>query len=126
MAAITPVGLVGRVSEVGTAASRVILVTDSHFRVAATLASSRISGLVTGTSSGECLLTYLPLDAQIKEGEKVLTSGGRSFCPGEILIGVVGKPQVDSSKMFLVARVRPAVQGGSLEEILIVQKNNGG
>ncbi|MBI3615510.1 MAG: rod shape-determining protein MreC [Candidatus Omnitrophica bacterium] len=124
MAVITEVGLVGRVSEVGPSASRVILTTDSHFRVAATLSPSRISGLATGTSSGECLLTYLPLNAEIKEGEKVLTSGGRSFCPDGVLIGSAGKARIDASNMFLISRIRPAVQAGSLEEILIVRQND--
>lgn len=121
MAVTTPVGLIGRISEVGGASSRVILVTDPHFRVSATLASSRISGLAAGTASGECLLAYLPVNAELKEGEKVMTSGGRSFCPEGIWIGSVGKPQPDSSKLFLFSRIRPAVQAGAVEEVLILK-----
>ena len=123
MAVITPVGLVGRISEVGTSSSRVILITDPHFRVSATLASSRFAGLVTGTPSGECMLSYLPLNAEFKEEEKVFTSGGNSFSPEGILIGSIGKAEGDSSKLFLAARIRPAVQGGSLEEVLVVKQN---
>ena len=124
MAVITPVGLIGRISEAGGTSSRVILVTDPHFRVSATLASSRISGLAAGTPSGECLLAYLPVNAELKEGDKVFTSGGKSFCPEGILIGSVGKPQPDPSKLFLSARIRPAVQAGAVEEVLILRRDS--
>ena len=121
MAVITPTGLVGRVSEVGSSTSRVILVTDPHFRVSAALSQSRVSGLVTGNASGDCLLTYLPLDTELKKGEPVLTSGGRSFCPEGIWVGTVLSASPDSSKLFLSARIRPAVNGAAMEEVLLVR-----
>lgn len=121
MAVVTPAGLVGRIGEVGERSSRVVLLADSRFRVTATLSSSRISGLAAGTPSGDCLLTYLPVSAEVKEGEKLLTSGGRSFCPGGILIGSVGRPEADESRLFLAARIRPAVQAGAVEEVLILK-----
>ena len=121
MAVITPVGLVGRISEVGASTSRVSLLADPHFRVAGTLVSLRVTALVTGTASGECLLTYVPLDAELKEGLAVLTAGGRSFCPQGIPIGTLQKPREDPSRLFLSARIRPAVNCAALEEVLVVE-----
>jgi len=43
-AVITSVGLVGRVQQVGRKTSRILLVTDPHFRVAATLSRIRMTG----------------------------------------------------------------------------------
>ena len=117
---INPTGLVGRVVETGISSSRAILITDPHFRIAAKTARSGISGLCTGSDRGECLLTYLPLDAELKPGEMVWTSGGRSFSPAQIPIGVVTQVWKDSSQLFLTARLRPTAKLSSLEEVLVV------
>ncbi len=122
MAVITPVGLVGQISEAGGSASRVVLMTDPHFRVAGTLARTRTFGLITGNASGECLLTYLPLNADLKSGEPVLTTGGRSFCPEGIPVGTVQAVNEDSSRLFLSARIQPAVNLSALDEVLIVER----
>lgn len=119
MAVITPTGLVGRISDVGTSSSRVLLLNDPHFRVTAVLLESRLSGLIAG-GGGECSLTYLPLDAQPKEGETVLTAGGKSFCPDGIPVGVVRKVWADRSQLFKTAMLQPAVNPNAVEEVLVV------
>lgn len=120
MAVITPLGLVGRVGEVGGTSSRVVLMTDPHFRVTGMLLQSRVSVLVAGEGNGEITLTYLPLDLEIKPGERVLTAGGKSFCPDGIPVGTIRKDWVDRSQLFRSARVQPAVDPGAVEEVLIV------
>lgn len=119
-AIITPVGLVGRINEVGRSSSRGILITDPHFRVAAFTSVNRVSGLVLGTASGECLLTYLPLEVPVPSQESVLTSGGKSFCPDGIPVGAIRAVNEDSSHLYRTARIRPAVDLGSVEEVLVV------
>ncbi len=119
-AVITPVGLAGRISEVGPSSSRMILITDPHFRVAATVSHSRISGLMVGTTSGDCILTYLPKGAELKVGETVLTSGGRSFCPARIPVGTIREVRDNSSELFRLAPLRPAVDGSAIDEVLVV------
>ncbi|MBI3333520.1 MAG: rod shape-determining protein MreC [Candidatus Omnitrophica bacterium] len=120
MAVVTPVGLVGRISEVGPSSSRVILVTDPHFRVAGVVSSSRASGLVMGSSSGSCLITYIPRETPLKVGESVLTAGGKSFSPGGIPIGVIQSVEKGSFELFSSARLRPAVDLSTVEEVLVV------
>lgn len=120
MAVITPMGLIGRVSEAGPNSSQVVLLTDPHFRVMGRMVESSISGLVTGGPTGECLITYLPLAETIKEGQRVSTAGGRSFAPGGISIGVVRKVWKDSSEMYQTARLEPVVHLGAIDEVLVV------
>jgi len=119
-AVIASVGLVGRISDAGRKVSRAILLTDPHFRVAATTAESRISGLVTGTSSGECLLTFLPLSAESKPGEMVVSSGGRSFCPEGVSIGRLESLKNDPSGMFRMGSLRLAVDASAAEDLFVV------
>ncbi|MBI3318283.1 MAG: hypothetical protein HYZ90_03925 [Candidatus Omnitrophica bacterium] len=120
LAVITPRGLVGKVAEVGPSVSRILLITDPHFRVAATLSKSRVSGLAVGTASGECRMIYLPLSEEFQAGEIVLGSGGRSFCPDGVPIGVLQGVQEDPSELFRWAKISPSVGLSSVEEVLIV------
>lgn len=120
MAVIAPKGLVGRISEVGPSTSRAVLITDAHFRVTAVLSQKRVSGLVMGGGSGQCLLTYLPVDLEVEAGETAMTAGGKSFCPDGIPIGTIRRTWEDSSDMFRTARIEPAVPLGSVEEVLVV------
>ncbi len=120
MAVITPIGLIGRISEAAPSSSQVVLLTDPHFRVMGRLSESSISGLVTGGPTGECWVTYLPLTEIIKEGQVVATAGGLSFAPGGIPIGVIRKVWKDSSEMYQAARVEPVVHLGAVDEVLVV------
>jgi len=120
MAVITSTGLVGRVSEAGPGSSRVALLTDPHFRVIGRLPESHLCGLVSGGPTGQCLVTYLPLDETIREGQRVTTAGGKSFAPSGIPIGVIRKIWKDSSEMYQTARVEPAVHLGAVDEVLVI------
>ncbi len=120
MAVMTHTGLVGRISEVGPAISRVILLTDPHFRVAARVSLSGVMGLGAGSSAGEMLFTYVPLEAPLKPGEKIFTAGGRSFCPEGIPIGAIQSVAADSSRLFQFGRVRPVVNLSALQEVFVI------
>ena len=120
MAVLTSVGLVGRISEAGPNSSRVALLTDPHFRVMGRLPDTSEAGLVSGGPTGECLINYLPLDQEFQEGQAVFTSGGKSFAPPGIPIGVIHKIWKDSSEMYQTARVQPAVRLGAVDEVMVV------
>ena len=120
MSVLTSVGLVGRISEAGPNSSRVALLTDPHFRVMGRLPETSVAGLVSGGPAGECLINYLPLDQVFQEGQSVSTSGGKSFAPPGIPIGVIRKVWKDSSEMYQTARVQPAVRLGAVDEVLVV------
>lgn len=130
-AVITSTGLVGRVSEVGSSLSRIVLITDPHFRVAATVSQSRLSGLLMGRSFAGCLLTYLPREAKLRSGDSVVTAGGKSFAPDGIPIGVIQQVGEESdrpaesnrpadSELFRSVRVEPAVKLSRVEELFLV------
>lgn len=120
MAVITPSGLVGRVTEVGRSSSRVMALTDPHFRVAAILSQSRVSGLCVGVGRGNCVLTYLPMDLSVQAGEGVVTTGGRSFAPKGLPIGTIRRAWIDSSEMFQTADFELAADLARVEEVLIL------
>jgi len=121
MAVVTEDGLVGRITEVGSTVSRVLLVTDPESRVGAILQDSRELGIVEGTLRSILKMRYLNIDADVKEGDAVLTSGFGGNFPKGILIGKVIKVEMDKSKLYKYAYIKPAVNLGKLEEILCVK-----
>jgi rod shape-determining protein MreC len=121
MPVITPLGLAGRVVEVATLASRVILVSDPGFGVAAMVERSRQEGLVNGSLKTNLILRYLPADADIKVGDVIITSGLNKACPKGLVIGTVTELISDSSGMSSYATIKPAVNPYNIEEVLIVE-----
>ena len=113
-AAITADGLVGRVSEVGERAARVVLITDLNSRIPVLIESSRDRAMLTGDNGDHPRLMYLPPSVRAVPGDRVITSGdGGAFPPG-IPVGVV----VDSPEAGI--RVQPYVDFTRLEYVRLV------
>ncbi len=113
-------GLVGRVISVADDWSVVLLLTDPESSVGAVVAGSRDHGIVSGGSSRPFLsMQFFSRDAQVKPGDKVVTSGMGSFYPAGILIGEVESVSLPKPGLVKVARVRPATDFDHLEEVLV-------
>ena len=123
MPVISSGGIVGKVAEVGKSTSRVILVSDPNFSVAALIQRTRESGLLTGTLQGFCRMHYLTEDSQIKAGDKVITSKLSSSFPEGLLIGEVVSIEKyqETSTSAVECLVRPAVRFSQIEEVLVIK-----
>jgi len=88
-AAITGVGLVGRVLEVGKRASRVLLLTDISARVPVIIERTRDQAVLAGNNSDNPELRYLPRDVDIKAGDRIVTSGIGGNFPAGLPVGEV-------------------------------------
>jgi rod shape-determining protein MreC len=100
-AAITGEGLVGRVSEVGIRAARVLLVTDLNSRVPVIDERSRQRAILTGDNSDRPSLRYLDPATSAKIGDRIVTSGEGGVFPPGLPVGVIaavegGTPQVET------------------------------
>ncbi|OGX27272.1 MAG: rod shape-determining protein MreC [Omnitrophica WOR_2 bacterium RIFCSPHIGHO2_01_FULL_48_9] len=122
MPVVSAAGVVGRVAEVSPSMSRVILLTDPQFSVAALVQSPRESGLISGSLQGICRLRYVSSEASIQIGDEVITSKLSTSFPEGLLIGkIIGiKGTADNPAMEYV--VQPAVSLSKIEEVLIIQK----
>ena len=119
---ITPEGLVGRVIKVNKNSSQVLLITDPGSEIGALVQKTRIQGVIQGRKR-DLILKYLPLEADVSEGDLVITSGleGGLF-PKGLAIGRVKKiesphPQELVWKIMVIR----AVNLSSLEEVLILK-----
>jgi len=89
MAAMTGEGLVGRVVEVGDWSSRILLITDLNSRIPVTIAGSGERAIMVGDNSVQPKLLYLPQDALLSNGTRVVTSGHGGVFPPNLPIGAV-------------------------------------
>ena len=110
-------GLIGRVTEVHPTTCLVMALTDQESRVAGLLERSRETGLLVGRDRGRCEFIYLDLDADVQEGDRVLTAGLGGPFPKGLLLGTVRQVLKDAQAGSAVAVVEPAARLSHLEEV---------
>jgi rod shape-determining protein MreC len=112
-AAITGEGLVGRLTEVGERAARVLLITDLNSRIPVTIESTHTPAVLAGDNSERPRLMYLPSADAVKVGDRVVTSGEGGVFPPRLPVGVVSA--IDAG----VPRVEPYVELSQLGYVLV-------
>jgi rod shape-determining protein MreC len=82
-AAVTGKGLAGQVVQVGYRSARVLLITDINSRVPVLVEGSRKRAILAGDNGILPRLTFMPVNASVVPGDRVVTSGhGGVFPPG--------------------------------------------
>lgn len=119
---VSPLGVVGRIFEVGHNTAKVILVSDPTFAVAAVVERSRENGLLTGTLQGVLRLQYLTDNADVKVGDTVVTSRLSTAFPEGILIGQITDVQASINAHTVECLVDPAVDLSELEQVIVIKK----
>ncbi|SFL10610.1 rod shape-determining protein MreC [Shimia haliotis] len=114
-AAMDGVGLVGRISGVGSSSSRVLLLTDNSSRIPAVIQQSGQAALIVGDNSVAPLIDFVETPDLVRPGDRVVTSGDGGVFPGGLLIGQVA---VDPSGRL---RVRPAADFERLEFLRVLR-----
>ena len=121
MPVIHPSGIIGKVAEVYPNVSKVIVLTDPQFNVAAVLEESRESGLFSGTLRQDlCRLRYINGKTQVKVGENVITSRISSTFPENLMIGQVVEILPSGSGGALECLVKPSIDISHIEEVLVI------
>ncbi len=124
MAVITEDGIVGKITEVGLTWCKVAPITETLSPVGAYDERSSAVGVVEGTydlrGEGLCIMTYTDTDADIKVGDRVLSSGLGSVFPRGLVIGEIVDLNPDKYERAIVAVVKPAVDISSLSKVMIV------
>ncbi len=91
MAVLDGENFIGRIVDVNFFSSRVLLITDLNSKIAVLTEPSGDHAILTGHGKNKPSLDYMSKDNQVKDGDKVYTSGKEGiFSPG-IIIGEVRK-----------------------------------
>lgn len=121
MAVVHNDGVVGRIVEVSRRHAKVLLIIDRNSSVDAVVQRSRTRGIFAGTPDGTCLLKFVVHNADVAEGDMILTSGLTGTFPKGLILGRVRRiDKRDDQTIFKQVTVSPAVDFDRLEEVLIV------
>jgi rod shape-determining protein MreC len=126
MAVIAPAGVVGRILLPTARASKVQLLIDRDAAAGVMVERSRASGVVEGLGSGEVLdyrvglikLNYVPGSADVKRGDRVVTSGIDGIYPKGLPVGEIQSADRVAGEWRI--KLKPAVDFSSLEAVLVV------
>src|SRR5262245_58536047 len=88
-AVTTGEGFIGRVSEVGERAARVLLITDINSNIPVFIERTRERAIAHGDSSNSMVLTYVPGDLAATVGDRIVTSGHGGVFPPGLPLGVI-------------------------------------
>ncbi len=114
-AAVNGAGLVGRVSEAGHRSARVLLLTDMNSRIPVVVESTRLRAILAGDNSDRPLMVFLPEDAEVAPGERIVTSGHGGALPPGLPVGTVASAHDGS------VRVKPFVDWDRLEYVRVIE-----
>jgi rod shape-determining protein MreC len=121
MAVCSSKGLLGKTLEVQSGASSVMLVAHPGFKAGGTLKDARINGVIVGTGRGLVKMLYIPVDAEVKKGEIVVTSGFSQIFPKGITVGEVVSVDKSKTGLYKYALVKPSADPSIQEEVLCIK-----
>jgi rod shape-determining protein MreC len=96
-------GLVGRISGVGSNTARVLLLTDTSSRIPITTQPSGQRALVIGDNSPSPLLDFIESPDQVRPGDRILTSGDGGVFPAGLLVGQVIQDRTGRMRVRIAA-----------------------
>jgi len=106
--ALSEHGLVGRISGVSQAGSRMVLLTDVSSRIPVLIERTDARAILAGDASRNPRLDYVRGADSVKEGDRVITSGDGGGIPRGLPVGVVAK-SVDGSWRVKLFSERSAI-----------------
>lgn len=120
-AVLVPEGLVGRVVAVSGPYAKVQLITDRSAAVGAMLVRTGRQGVVRGSGNdiGSLDLDYVPLQADVRPGDRVLTAGIDGIYPRGLPLGSVVSVK-PGGQLFHQIGLTPAADFGSLARVLLL------
>ncbi len=120
-AVVSGSGLVGRVEAVSGGYAEVRLVVDGRSAVDVVIQRSRARGIVRGRGEDElCSVDYLVRTADVKVGDKVVTSGVGSMFPAGLLVGVIESVTSPDVGVFRKAEIHTVVAFQTMEEVMVM------
>ncbi len=124
MVAVTPEGLVGRVSQVGSRSCTLSLVGSESLAVPVALVDSEIYGIMRTNKMMRSVIKYIRFDVPIKPGQLVVTSGLGDVYPGGLAVGRVERAYVSQEAMYQDVLVKLSAELPRLREVILITKGD--
>ncbi len=117
-------GLVGKIIQVNSNYSRILLITSKYSKVGVTMKKTGHWALLEGQSELNKLpiLNFLHLNVKLHHGDKIITSGNKGVFPKGIPVGVI-QGKITRMSNFQKSTVQPFLDFQRLDYVFIIQKN---
>lgn len=114
-------GIVGQLIHVGPFSSTVLLITDPSHALPVQVNRNGLRAIAVGSGQDNALLLeHLPTNADIREGDLIVSSGlGRRF-PGGYPVGTISAIRLEPGEPFAKVTVAPSARLGQSREVLLV------
>ncbi len=113
-------GVVGRVIACGPQSAKILLLIDRNSACDVIIQRNRIRGVLQGTGTNLCRLAYLQRTADVKVGDKLITSGFDSIFPKGITVGTVISATDESDGLSQKIQVKPEFDPDTIEEVYVI------
>jgi rod shape-determining protein MreC len=114
-------GIMGQVIHVGPFSSTVLLITDPTHALPVQINRNGLRAIAVGTGQGHSLqLEYLSNNADIREGDLIVSSGLGSRFPAGYPVGIVNTISMDPAEPFAKVSVTPSARLEQSREVLLV------
>ena len=119
-------GIVGQITRDRYFSSEAMLVTDVDHAIPVELARNRLRTIAVGSGELDLLsLPFLPVNADVEEGDLLISSGlGGTFPPG-YPVGVIRNVEEITGQPFLQVAAEPAAALNRIREVLLITPLDG-
>ncbi|MFV0605813.1 MAG: rod shape-determining protein MreC [Niabella sp.] len=119
-------GLVGKVVNVGENFSQVMPLLNVMSKLSVKMKRTGSTGMLTwdGKQAGELTLSNIPKTDSAKRGDTILTGNYSLTYPPNKLVGTVARVLKDNSTNFLVLKIKPVANFGSLQQVFVVENKS--
>jgi len=114
-------GVIGQITRDRIYSSEALLITDADHALPVELLRNRLRTITVGTGEVERLsLPFLPRNADIREGDLLITSGLGGTFPAGYPVGTITKIRSTPGQPFLEVEAQPTAMLGRIREVLAV------
>lgn len=119
-------GLVGKVVNVGTNFSQVMTLLHVINKLSVQIKRTGTSGMLSwdGKTPTELTLNGIPKTDSIRRGDTILTGNYSLSYPSGQMVGTVARVLKDGATNFLILKIRPTANFGSLQHVFVVENLN--
>ena len=125
---MTSNGLIGMVCEIAPNYAKVATILSDEINVGVMTFESKVTGIldndIKNANEGNCLMSYITKDSEIKDGEIVKSVAGVVF-PGNLLVGTISKVYDDENGLSVHAVIKPAVDVRTVTDCVVITSFKG-
>ena len=116
-------GIIGHVIRDQIFGSEVLLITDPEHAIPIEVARTGLRSIALGIGSYEEIqLSYLAVNADIQEGDILLTSGLGEQYPAGYPVAVIDKVSAQKGESFLEIRAKPFAKLRNINEVWVIER----